>query len=103
MLSQKHNANHASRIGTLAMSTAHEGTSYEMIRQKTRSTSSPFLISSLSRTLHQEGPTTRSQVARGMGSPRQACNRRRRTREGPEPACVQTPLSVGVAHAGGKG
>ena len=31
-------------------------------------------------------------VARGMGSPRRANNRRRRTREGPEPACVQTPL-----------
>ena len=26
-----------------------------------------------------------------MGSPRQVPNRRRRTREGPEPACVQTP------------
>ena len=37
-----------------------------------------------------------------MGSPRQAKNRRRRTREGPEPACVQTPFEVGVAHAGGK-
>ena len=50
MLSQKHNAKHAWRIGTLASSTARAGTSYEMIRQKTRSTSSPFLISSLSRT-----------------------------------------------------
>ena len=50
MLSQKHNAKHAWRIGTLASSTALAGTSYEMIRQKTRSTSSPFLISSLSRT-----------------------------------------------------
>ena len=50
MLSQKHNAKHASRIGTLASSTARAGTSYEMIRQKTRSTSSPFLTSSLSRT-----------------------------------------------------
>ena len=36
--------------GTLASSTARAGTSYEMIRQRTRSTSSPFLISSLSRT-----------------------------------------------------
>ena len=27
-------------------------------------------------------------VAREMGSPRHAVNRRRRTREGPEPACV---------------
>ena len=50
MLSQKHNAEHAWRIGTLASSTARAGTSYEMIRQKTRSTSSPFLVSSLSRT-----------------------------------------------------
>ena len=50
MLSQKDNAKHAWRIGTLASSTARAGTSYEMIRQKTRSTSSPFLISSLSRT-----------------------------------------------------
>ena len=37
-------------LGTLVSSTARAGTSYEMIRQKTRSTSSPFLISSLSRT-----------------------------------------------------
>ena len=34
-------------------------------------------------------------MARGMGSPRQVHNRRRRTREGPEPACVQTPLHCG--------
>ena len=34
-------------------------------------------------------------VARRMGSPRHALNRRRRTREGPEPACVQTPLMSG--------
>ena len=31
-------------------------------------------------------------MARGMGSPRQAKNRRRRTREGPEPACVRSPF-----------
>ena len=37
-------------LGTLSLSTARAGTSYEMIRQRTRSTSSPFLISSLSRT-----------------------------------------------------
>ena len=49
-LSQKHNAEYASRIGTLASSTARAGTSYEMIRQKIKSTSSLFLISSLSRT-----------------------------------------------------
>ena len=30
-------------------------------------------------------------LAREMGSPRQVRNRRRRTREGPEPAFVQTP------------
>ena len=50
MLSQKHNAEHVWRIGTLASSTARVGTSYEMKQQKTRSTSRPFLISSLSRT-----------------------------------------------------
>ena len=33
------------------------------------------------------------QMAREMGSPRQVCNRRRRTREGPEPACVCKHLS----------
>ena len=38
-------------------------------------------------------------MARGMGSPRQVLNRRRRTREGPEAACVQTPWSR-MAHAG---
>ena len=31
-------------------------------------------------------------MAKGMGSPRHVHDRRRRTREGPEPACVQTPL-----------
>ena len=31
-------------------------------------------------------------VARGMGSPRHAVNRRRRTRKGPEPACVLSPF-----------
>ena len=41
-------------------------------------------------------------MARRMGSPRQVSNRRRRTREGPEPACVQTPLSVGVARVSGR-
>ena len=45
-------------------------------------------------------PTT---VARAMGSPRQVLNRRRRTREGPESACVQTPLLDVVAHAGEEG
>ena len=51
MLNPKHNAKHAWRIGTLASSTARAVTSYKMIRQRTRSTSSPFLISSLSRTI----------------------------------------------------
>ena len=40
-------------------------------------------------------------VARGMGSSRHATNRRRRTRKGPEPACVLSPPFLGVAHAGG--
>ena len=34
-------------------------------------------------------------MARGMGPPRQVHNRRRRTREGPEPACVLSPLHRG--------
>ena len=42
-------------------------------------------------------------MARGMGPPRHATNRRRRTRKGPEPACVSSPLYFEVAHAGGKG
>ena len=45
----------------------------------------------------------RGEMAREMGSPRQVSNRRRRTREGPEPACVQTPNPDRVAHAGGRG
>ena len=40
---------------------------------------------------------------RRMGSPRQVRNRRRRTRKGPEPACVQTSVESGVAHAGREG
>ena len=40
-------------------------------------------------------------MARGMGSPRQVRNRR--TRKGPEPACVQTPVRSGLAHAGREG
>ena len=55
MLNLKHNAKHAWRIGTLASFTARADTSYEMIRQRTRSTSSPFLISSLSRTFTSSG------------------------------------------------
>ena len=31
-------------------------------------------------------------VARGMGSPRHAINKQRRTREGPEPVCVLSPF-----------
>ena len=42
-------------------------------------------------------------LGQGVGSPRQEHNRRRRTREGPEPACVQTPFRHGVAHAGREG
>ena len=37
-----------------------------------------------------------------VGFPRHVSNRRRQTRQGPEPACVQTPFLSGVAHAGGK-
>ena len=37
----------------------------------------------------------------GWGPPRHASNKRWRTREGPEPACVQT-LFMGVARAGGR-
>ena len=36
----------------------------------------------------------------GDGVPKVCTNRRRRTREGPEPACVQTPSCFEVAHAG---
>ena len=46
----KHSAKHVCRTGTSASSTARAVTSYEMIRQRTRSTSSLFLISSLFRT-----------------------------------------------------
>ena len=38
-------------------------------------------------------PTCASWVARDMGSPRRAQNRRRRTRVGPEPACVRAPCA----------
>ena len=40
-------------------------------------------------TLNPESSFTR------LGSPRHVQNRRRRTREGPEPACVQTPFQWG--------
>ena len=45
MLNPKHNAKHDWRTGTSASSTARAVTSYEMIRKKTRSTSSQFLTS----------------------------------------------------------
>ena len=41
-------------------------------------------------------------AARGMGSPMYAQNRRRRTREGPEPACVQTFCLPGGTRRGGR-
>ena len=41
-----------------------------------------------------KNPRTK-QRGQGMGSPRHGCNRRERTRKGPEFACVQTPLSRG--------
>ena len=40
-------------------------------------------------------------LARVMGSPRRGLNRRRRAREGPEPACVKTPLVHGWHTQGG--
>ena len=47
-----------------------------------------------------EGSLARTPAKRQMTSG----GRRRRTREGPEPACVQTPFqSLGVAHAGREG
>ena len=54
MLNPKHSAKHAWRTGTKASSTACAVTSYEMIRQRTRSTSSQFLTSSLFRTFTSE-------------------------------------------------
>ena len=42
-------------------------------------------------------------VARVMGSPRRAINRRRPACEGPEPACVQTPFDQGWHSQGEKG
>ena len=50
MLNPTHSAKHACRSGTSASSTACVVTSYEMMRQRTRSTSSQFLIFSSSRT-----------------------------------------------------
>ena len=50
MLNPKHSAKYVCRTGTSASSTAHAVTSYEMIRQRTRSTSSQFLTSFLFRT-----------------------------------------------------
>ena len=51
-----------------------------------------------------EKTRAKHQVAREMGSPRLASNRRRRTREGSEPACVQAPFFCArVAHAGREG
>ena len=41
----KQNAEHVSRVGTSASSTARAVTSFEMIRQRSRSTSSQFLTS----------------------------------------------------------
>ena len=41
-------------------------------------------------------------MARGMGSPRHVTNRRRRTHEGPEPACVRAPFSAGGTRREGR-
>ena len=46
-------------------------------------------------TLKQMFDVTAQLVARGMGSPRHANNRRRRTCEGPEPACVLSLFCAG--------
>ena len=46
-----------------------------------------FIGRKTSRRIH----VVRGEMAREMGSPRQVSNRRRRTRKGPESACVQTP------------
>ena len=51
MWNPKHSAKYVWRTGTSASSTARAVTSYEMIRQRTRSTSSLFLTSSLFRTI----------------------------------------------------
>ena len=47
MLNPKHSGKHVCRTGTSASSTARAVTSYEIIRQRTRSTSSQFLTSFL--------------------------------------------------------
>ena len=47
--------------------------------------------------------TKASWRCRCMGSPRQVVIRRRRTREGPELACVRSPFDAGVPNAGGEG
>ena len=44
--------------------------------------------------LSNERPLEGYTLARGMGSPRHTLNRRRRTREGPEPACVRAPFGL---------
>ena len=49
------------------------------------------------------GPGTEKMVAREMGSSRLAISRRRRTRENPEPACVQTPFLLDWHTQGGEG
>ena len=43
----------------------------------------------------QELASQMQELARRMEFPRRDSNRRRRTREGPEPACVQTPFVFG--------
>ena len=42
-------------------------------------------------------------IARGKGSSRRVHKRRRRTGEGPEPACVRAPMSCGWHMQGGEG
>ena len=52
MSNPKHSAKHVCRIGTSALSTARAVTSPEMVRKRTRSTSSQFSTSSLLPTFH---------------------------------------------------
>ena len=52
MLNPKHSAKYVCRAGTPASSTARAVTSYKMIRQRTRSTSSQFLTSFLFSTIY---------------------------------------------------
>ena len=70
MWSRSYSAKHALRIGVQELCTVHVDTSWKMIQQRTRSTSHPCWISSLSRTFtsgragHTVTATGRKQVAK---------------------------------------